>query len=301
MTNDDTPSRSRPGRHVVDGLIMGAADAVPGVSGGTMALILGVYVELLAAISSGFQMLIALARLDVETARARFHEIRWSFILPLIGGIATSIAIASIFVPGLLETYPVESRALFLGLVAASIAVPWRNIPSPGYDAVATAVVFAVPAFFLSGLPANRITEPALWMAFAGAAVAICAMILPGVSGSFLLLVLGLYEPTLQAVRDLDLAYIGVFALGAVIGLGSFATVLRRLLANRHDRTMAALVGLMAGSLRALWPWQSETREMLAPDDTALTALVLFGLGFAAVTALQRSGSGARHQSKMME
>lgn len=302
MTNVGVPThRSRPARHVVDGLIMGAADAVPGVSGGTMALILGVYQELLATISSGFRMLISLARLDFDSARTRFREIRWGFILPLVAGIATSIAIASVFVPELLETYPVESRALFLGLVAASIAVPWRNIPSPGYDAVATAVAFALPAFFLSGLPANRIADPALWMAFAGAAVAICAMILPGVSGSFLLLVLGLYEPTLEAVRDLDLAYVGVFALGAVIGLGSFATVLRRLLATRHDRTMAALVGLMAGSLRALWPWQSESRDMLAPDDTALTALVLAGLGFVVVTAIQRSGSRARHPSSMVD
>lgn len=281
----------RPGRHVLDGLIMGAADAVPGVSGGTMALILGVYEELLSTISSGFRMLLSLGRGDVAGARARFGEVRWGFIVPLVTGIGIAIAVASIFVPELLDTYPVESRALFLGLVAASIAVPWNNIDRPGFDAVATAAVFAVPAFFLSGLPGGTVVDPTLWMAFGGAAVAICAMILPGVSGSFLLLVLGLYEPTLEAVRDRDLAYVGVFALGAIVGLGSFATLLRRLLTTHHDRTMAGLVGLMAGSLRALWPWQGEARTMLAPDDSALTALALIALGLAVVTLLHRSGS----------
>lgn len=286
-------SATRPGRHVLHGLVMGAADAVPGVSGGTMALIMGIYEQLLTAISQGFHMILAAVRGDLARAGEHFRSIQWRFILPLVGGIAVAIGIASIFVPELLENYPTESRALFLGLVGASIAIPWNRIPNPGYQAVTTAVAFAVPAFFLSGLPSGTIENPALWMAFAGAAVAICAMILPGVSGSFLLLVLGLYEPTLEAVRDLDLAYVAVFGIGAIAGLGSFATVLRRLLSTNHDRTMAALVGLMLGSLRALWPWQDDDRNLLAPDDTALTVLVLVIVGFAIVSLIQRSDSNA--------
>ncbi|HEY5652571.1 MAG TPA: DUF368 domain-containing protein, partial [Acidimicrobiia bacterium] len=94
---------------------------------------------------------------------------------------------------------------------------------------------------------------------------------------------------------DLDLAYVGVFSLGAVVGLGSFATLLRRLLTTSHDRTMAALVGLMIGSLRALWPWQDGDRNLLAPDDTALTVLALVVVGFVIVTLIQRSGSRLRH------
>ncbi len=288
-------SHPRPGRHVLHGLVMGAADAVPGVSGGTMALIMGIYEQLLTAISSGFHMMLAATRGNFGKAAEHFRSIEWSFILPLLAGIATAIGVASVFVPELLETYPVESRALFLGLVGASIAIPWNRIPSPGYSAVMTAFAFAVPAAFLSGLPSATVENPALWMAFAGAAVAICAMILPGVSGSFLLLVLGLYEPTLEAVRDLDLAYVGVFAVGAIAGLGSFATLLRRLLTTSHDRTMAALVGLMVGSLRALWPWQDDDRNLLAPDDTALTVIVLVVVGFVVVTFIQRSGSRSRH------
>ena len=295
MTSGSTPeSGSRhPLRHVADGLVMGTADAIPGVSGGTMALILGIYQELLTTISSGFHLLVSLLRGDPGAARERFAEIRWAFIVPLVSGIAAAIVIASIFVPDLLEGYPVESRALFLGLVGASIAVPWNAIRRPGFEAVSIAVLFALPAFFLSGLPSGTIAEPALWMAFAGAAVAICAMILPGVSGSFLLLVLGLYEPTLEAVRDRDVAYVAVFALGAIAGLGSFASLLRRLLLRHHDRTMAALVGLMAGSLRALWPWQDDDRSLLAPDDSALTAILFVAAGVAIVTTIQRVGSPA--------
>ncbi|HEY5651784.1 MAG TPA: DUF368 domain-containing protein, partial [Acidimicrobiia bacterium] len=192
---------TRPGRHVLQGLVMGAADAVPGVSGGTMALIMGIYESLLTAISSGFRMILGTVRGDLKGAVEHFRSIEWRFIVPLLAGIGTAIGIASVFVPDLLDQYPVESRALFLGLVGASIAIPWNRIHNPGYVAVTTALVFGVPAFFLSGLPSGSIENPALWMAFAGAAVAICAMILPGVSGSFLLLVLGLYEPTLEAVR----------------------------------------------------------------------------------------------------
>jgi putative membrane protein len=288
-------SATQPGRHLLQGLVMGAADAVPGVSGGTMALIMGIYEQLLTAISQGFRTILAAVRGDGTRAGEHFRSIQWSFILPLGAGIAVAIGIASIFVPDLLESYPIESRALFLGLVGASIAIPWNRIPNPGYQAVVTAFAFAVPAFFLSGLPSAVVEDPALWMAFAGAAVAICAMILPGVSGSFLLLVLGLYEPTLEAVRDLDLAYVAVFALGAITGLGSFATLLRRLLSTNHDRTMAALVGLMLGSLRALWPWQDGDRNLLAPDDTALTVLALIVIGFVIVGIIQRSGSRSRH------
>jgi putative membrane protein len=115
-------------------------------------------------------------------------------------------------------------------------------------------------------------------------------MILPGVSGAFLLYALGLYRPTLEAARDLDLLYIAVFGAGAVIGLGLFSRLLEWLFAHRHDATMAALVGLMAGSLRALWPWQDDDRALLGPPGDAST-LVLLGLvvvGFAIVTVLVR-------------
>ena len=278
---------------------MGSADAVPGVSGGTMALIMGIYEQLLAAISSGFRMILGAATGKGTDARNHFRAIDWGFILPLVTGIAIAIGIASIFVPDLLESYPIESKALFLGLVGASLAVPWSRITAPGSPAVLTALAFAVPAFILSGLPSGTIDDPALPIVFAAAAVAICAMILPGVSGSFLLLVLGMYEPTLEAVRNLDLSYVLVFTIGAIVGLGSFATLLRRLLLRHHDRTMAALVGLMLGSLRALWPWQTVERELLRPGDNVIGAIALVAIGFVIVTVIQRSGSRSRHPSSV--
>ena len=264
---------------------MGAADSVPGVSGGTMALIVGIYGRLLASIGHGFRAILAVVRFDFGAASRHLRGVEWSLVLPLAVGIGSAIAVAAEFVPTLLEDHPAESRALFLGLVAASLVVPWREIRQPGRRSLWIALLAALPAFVFSGLPPGTVIDPALAVVFIGAAVAVCAMILPGVSGAFLLLVLGLYEPTLRAVDDLDLVYLVVFAVGMVAGLGSFSLVLGRLLARHHDVTMAALVGLMAGSLRALWPWQDESRGLLAPSDP-LIPVVMAVVGAALVTAI---------------
>lgn len=272
--------------HVLHGLLMGAADSVPGVSGGTMALIVGIYGRLLSSIGHGFRAILALIRFDREAIRLHLRGVEWALVVPLAAGIGSAIVVAANFVPDLLEERPAESRALFLGLVAASLAVPWREIREPGRRWLWIALAAGVPAFILSGLPPGTVVDPVLPLVFAAAAIAVCAMILPGVSGAFLLLVLGLYEPTLRAVDELNFVYLGVFAVGMVVGLGSFSLVLSRLLARHHDPTMAALVGLMAGSLRALWPWQDASRALLAPTEPA--APVLFAvLGALVVVAIQ--------------
>ncbi len=253
--------------HLLQGLMMGTADSVPGVSGGTVALIVGIYGRLLASIGHGFRTLLALARLDGSAVRTHIRGVEWGLVGPLAIGIATAIVIAARFVPGLLESRPVESRAFFLGLVIASLSVPWAQIRDRTRRSIMIALSAAAPAFVLSGLPPATITDPRLWVIFLGAAVAVSAMILPGVSGSYLLLVLGLYETTLRAVDDRDLLYIAVFVVGMVLGLGSFSLILSRLFARHHDVTMAVLVGLMAGSLRALWPWQTSSRALEPPSD----------------------------------
>jgi putative membrane protein len=130
-----------------------------------------------------------------------------------------------------------------------------------------------VVAFLLVGLPPREIGAPPLPLVFAFASIAICAMILPGVSGAFLLLVLGIYEPTLEALSSLDVPYIAVFVAGAAVGLGLFSKLLEWLLDHHHEWTMAALVGLMVGSLRALWPWLSEDRGLDPPPDAASLAI----------------------------
>ena len=251
-----------------------------------MALIVGIYGRLLASIGHGFRAILAAVRWDRESVTRHLRGVEWGLVVPLGVGIGTAIVVAASFVPDLLEDRPVESRAVFLGLVAASLAVPWAQIRDRSRRSLVIAVAAAIPAFILSGLPPGTVAEPGVLAIFFGAAFAVCAMILPGVSGSFLLLVVGMYEPTLRAVDDRDLAYIAVFVVGMVIGLGSFSLVLGRLLARRHDATMAALVGLMAGSLRALWPWQAETRALLAPSDP-LVPVGLALAGAALVIAIQ--------------
>lgn len=251
-----------------------------------MALIVGIYGRLLASIGHGFRAILSLLRFDFAAAIRHLRGVEWGLVVPLAAGIGFAILVAASFVPDLLEERPAESRALFIGLVAASLAVPWREVREPGHRALWIALAAAVPAFVLSGLPPGTVVDPALPVVFVAAAVAICAMILPGVSGAFLLLVFGMYEPTLRAVDELNFVYLGVFAAGMVVGLGSFSLVLSRLLARRHDATMAALVGLMAGSLRALWPWQDESRALLAPSDP-IVPVMLAMLGAGLVVSVQ--------------
>lgn len=276
----------RPLMHVLHGLLMGAADSVPGVSGGTMALIVGIYGRLLASIGHGFRAILALVRFDLAAMVRHLRGVEWSLVGPLAVGIGSAILVAANFVPELLEERPAESRALFLGLVAASLAVPWGEIREPSRRWLWIALAGGIPAFILSGLPPGTVADPVLPLVFVAAAIAVCAMILPGVSGAFLLLVLGMYETTLRAVDDRDLVYLAVFAVGMVVGLGSFSLVLSRLLARYHDPTMAVLVGLMAGSLRALWPWQDESRALLAPSDPVIPILLTV-LGALLVVVIQ--------------
>ncbi|HEV2149343.1 MAG TPA: DUF368 domain-containing protein [Longimicrobiaceae bacterium] len=275
--------------HFAQGLLMGTADIIPGVSGGTMALIVGVYERLIDSISNFFTAVAAPLRGDTARARQALGEVEWGLVIPLALGIVTAIGIASRIIPPLLERYPAEARGLFFGLVAASIAIPWLRLRSRGPRMLAVVAAAAVLAFVLVGLPATHAGgDPSLPRVFGSAAVAICAMILPGVSGAFLLEVMGMYEPTLRALKEMNPAYVLTFVAGAATGIGLFSKLLDWLLEHRHDLTMAALVGLMAGSLRALWPWQEAGREVRlpGPGDPVAMVLLLAALGFAAVGAL---------------
>ena len=270
------------------GLLMGGADVIPGVSGGTVALIVGIYERLIRSIRVGAGALFDAARLDFATSRQRFRQVEWLLVLPLGAGIATALLIGARVIPVLLERYGEPVSALFFGLILGSVVVPLRRIERLGWAELALIAGAAVAAFVLVGLPPREIADPPLVLVFLAAAIAICAMILPGVSGAFLLLVIGIYRPTLDAVTGLNLPYVLTFMAGAVVGLGSFARVLEWLLINRHSVTMAALSGLMVGSVRALWPWQGEDRGLLPPPDVAslTTMAAIAALGFAAVLLL---------------
>lgn len=279
--------------HYAQGLLMGGADVIPGVSGGTVALIVGIYERLISSIRAFATASIALVRGDVVRARADYAEVHWALVLPLAAGILTALVIGARYIPALLDAYPVETRALFFGLIIGSLPIPWRRIDRPSGGNFGIAVVAAIAAYMLVGLPPQEVQTPALPVVFLSAAVAICAMILPGISGSFLLLVMGMYEPTLRALDSRQLDYVAAFAAGAAIGLGVFSKLLEYLLERHHDITMAALVGLMAGSLRAIWPYLDADRTLLPPpaDPSVLGVLALALIGFGAVTLLGRFGA----------
>jgi putative membrane protein len=282
--------------HYVRGALMGTADMVPGVSGGTVALVVGVYERLVQSLRAATTAPVALVRGDRPRAREQLLLVEWRLVLPLVAGILSAIALGSGIVPPLLEEHPLQTSALFFGLILGSLIVPWRLIGDPGRREAALVLLAAAAAFVLVGLPDRELADPVLPLVFASAAIAICAMVLPGISGAYLLLLIGVYRATLEAVHDRDVLYVAVFAAGAVTGLALFARLLARLLERHHATTMAALLGLMIGSLRALWPWADDDRTLQAPRDAGevLTASLYAAVGLTVVLALVALAAGRR-------
>ncbi len=271
---------------IVSGFVMGSADLVPGVSGGTVALVLGIYERLVASIRQGARALATLLRGDVSGAIDGLKRVEWAFLVPLLGGILIAIATLAGILHTLLEDEPVAMSAAFFGLVVGSIVVAADLVERRDAMTIGVGAVTAVAAFFLLGLRSGGITDPALPIFFIAGALAIVAMILPGISGSFILLMLGMYEPVIAAVDEREIATILVVGAGAGIGLGGFSTVLTWLLDHHRDVVMASLTGLMLGSLRVLWPWPAGEDGV---GDVALGAPVsseialAVGLAFAGV------------------
>jgi putative membrane protein len=277
--------------NLVRGILIGIAEVIPGVSGGTVALIVGLYRRLIDAIADvvlAGRRLITGPRSEVGPL---IKGLPWSMLIPVAIGMVAAVIVGARVLEPLLETHPVQMRAIFFGLVAAGIAVPLsilRRTPPGGLDAKAVVliIVAAIAAAVLTGLPPGNVTDPPLIVIFFAAAAAICALVLPGVSGSFLLLSFGLYETTIGAVNERNYLYLGVFALGAIFGLAVFVSLLRWLLDHKARITMAIIVGLMFGSLRALWPWQDDDRGLLAPTSDVLIAILLALAGAGVVVLL---------------
>lgn len=264
---------------------MGSADVVPGVSGGTIAVLVGIYERLVHAISMASRALGNVLRLRFREALARLREIDWALIVPLLIGIAAAILLLAGVISNLLETQPVAMAGLFTGLVAASAWVAWRMIREPNGTTAIVMLVVALATFFLLGLKGGEVIDPSWLVIFGSGAIAICAMILPGISGSFLLLMLGMYDFIISAVDDRDLPVMGIFALGCIVGLALFSQVLDWSLAKHHDIVVAAMVGLMIGSFRVLWPWPNgvDSTELGTPLDDWWIAV---GLGFLAAAVV---------------
>jgi len=263
---------------------MGAADIVPGVSGGTIALIFGIYERLIASIKAGSSALGNLLKADIDGTKRWMGRVEWMFIIPLGAGILLAVVSLAPILKDLLETQTVLMAAMFLGLVAGSMVVAWAMIKQPEIRHVWLALGVAFVVFVGLGLrggttsdTVNQIADPAMWAFFVSGAVAISAMILPGISGSFILVLLGMYEPLLTAVTERDLVALGVFMVGTVVGLALFSQLLDRALTLHHDMVIASLVGLMGGSLRVLWPWPGGvfSTSLARPEGDVLLAIVV--------------------------
>ena len=282
------------------GLAMGSADVVPGVSGGTMAFILGIYGQLLEAVAGFDLALLALLRRGQWGAAA--ERVHLGFLVPLLAGLLGAVLILVRPITWLYANQPELLFALFFGLILGSIVLIARHAHwgRSGLVAMAAGVIGAL--LLVTRVPVTMPHDP--FTIFWSGAVAIMAMILPGVSGSFLLLVLGQYQHVMEAVKRLDLGTLVPFALGCAVGLVVFVRLLRWLLARWHGQTVALLVGFMAGSLWKIWPFrevlESSTnakgklvvlRDALAapPSLAALAvALGLMGLGVALVVGLEQ-------------
>jgi len=240
-------------RIFLSGFAMGSADIVPGVSGGTVALIVGVYEELIASIKtvSGEVLRLALKGKILEAFRA----IPFRFLIPLAGGLLTAVLTLAKVLEWLLLNQPVFLWSFFFGLVAASIFLVGKRVKNWDLKVIVSLVLGAIAAYLIVGLV--PVETPATIPAyFLSGVIAICAMILPGVSGSFLLIVMGKYSQILSAVSNKDFIVLGTVGVGAIIGLSLFSRILSYFFEKHHDLMMAILTGVMLGSLRKIWPWK---------------------------------------------
>lgn len=250
-------------RVYLSGVLMGAADVVPGVSGGTIAFILGVYDRLINALSSVNKD--SLCMLFKGDFKALWRHFDGAFLLSLGAGIVTSIFLLAGLITHLLLEYPSYLWSFFFGLILASAYFLISQIEDLTYRHFAVLIVGGAIGSSLSLLVPTQLNTSLVMVFFSGM-IAICAMILPGISGSFLLLMMGMYGFILSAVKSVDLAVIAIFAAGALIGLLSFSKILRYLLNHVRSMTLSVLTGVMLGALVKVWPWKVTDEWALIGD-----------------------------------
>ncbi|WP_024740692.1 DUF368 domain-containing protein [Tenacibaculum maritimum] len=287
------------------GMAMGAADVVPGVSGGTIAFISGIYEELLTGISA---INIKLFKtLKKEGFKVAWNQLNGNFLMALLIGVFTSVVSLAKLIKWLLENKPVLLWSFFFGLVLASVIYIAKQIKKWSFIAVLILILGTTIAYYITTLsPLVSENSSSLFLFLAGA-LAICAMILPGISGAFILVLLGAYKPILEAVGNRNLGVIATVGSGAVIGLLTFSRVLKWLFANYKDYTLAGLTGFIIGSLNKIWPWKETLtwrtnshgvevplkQQSISPfvyegDHQLQFAIILAGIGFALILILER-------------
>lgn len=287
------------------GMAMGAADVVPGVSGGTIAFISGIYEELLRSIRACTPF--ALASLFRDGPKVFWRRINGTFLSVLFSGILFSIATLARLISYLLDHQPLLLWSFFFGLIVASILFIWRQLARKGFWEYLFLLLGLCAALASAFAPPVQL-EPTLFVVFGAGMLAICAMILPGISGSFILLLLGMYSVILGAVSSVDFSMLGIFALGCAAGLMLFSRLLSWLLSRFHGVTLSVLTGFLAGSLVMVWPWRestitankghADTLHLLAPSQYAQVvgdaqlpaALGLMIVGFVLVLLLEVVG-----------
>lgn len=250
------------------GMAMGAADVVPGVSGGTIAFISGIYEELLRSVRGiGPDTIKALRQQGLKGA---WRQVNGDFLATLVAGIGTSIVLLVRPITWALKEHPVLIWAFFFGLIATSVWLCGKLVRRWGAGPGIGLLIGAAIALFI-GLAEPGTASDALPFYFMAGAIAICAMILPGISGSFILLLLGAYLPVMTAIKGLDLPVIIVFGAGCLFGLMAFSRLLNWMFERHHDLTVATLTGFLLGSLYIVWPWKQvlSTRIVHAgqPDE----------------------------------
>ena len=233
---------------------MGAADVVPGVSGGTIAFISGIYEELLNSISSFKFSLINV--LNNEGIKVVWKKINGSFLLALFIGICFSVLSLAKLIENLLENHPILIWSFFFGLVLASIIYIAKQIKLWNIKCYLYLIFGLIFAYYITTLNPVITQNSSPWFLFLAGMIAICAMILPGISGSFILVLLGAYKPILNAINTKDFFSIIIFMAGAVLGLLTFSRVLKWLFSTYKNYTLALLIGFIAGSLNKIWPWK---------------------------------------------
>lgn len=288
------------------GMAMGAADVVPGVSGGTIAFISGIYEELITSINNIDFSLISILRKD--GIKAVWNKVNGNFLLALFLGIFISVLSLAKFLSYLLENEPILLWSFFFGLVLASIFFVGKEITKWSLGTVVVFVLGAALAFFITELPVSENTDSLPYLFMSGA-LAICAMILPGISGAFILVLLGSYKTILDAVHERDIKIILTVGLGAVFGLLSFARLLKWMFNHYKNITLALLTGFILGSLNKIWPWKKvlETKTFgdktmvvddvnvlpwaFEGDNRLMLAIVLAIIGFSLIFILEKAAS----------
>jgi putative membrane protein len=286
-------------RTFASGFLMGSADVVPGVSGGTIALVLGIYERLISSVRAGSSALGSLIKGDFTGMRRNLGEVEWLFLTTLLVGILTAVLTLAQLIHNLLEEEPIVLSAAFFGLVVGSVLVAYGMIRIKSSRLIGVIAAVGLALFWVLGFGTAVVaTDLSLAAYFGSGALAICAMILPGISGSLILVLIGTYDAVLGAVNDRDYAAVAVFLLGAIVGLALFSQILYRALRQAHDLVLAVLIGLMAGSLRILWPWPDgvEGPELAPPDTQLVMAVVAAILGFAFVVAISRVSARVEQQ-----